>query len=708
MTQSETKRRFDAPAIARLLDPASVAIVGASDKPGALGASVLANLERNGFGGAIHLINPKRDEIGGRPCIASADDLPEGVDCAVLAIPRPAVLDTMRSLAARKVGAAIIFSAGFAEDGEAGMAEQAELARIAAEANMLVEGPNCLGAVNHVAGTPLTFVETECRKPDGKAVAVVSQSGAMAAVLATTLQSRDLSISYTVSTGNEAVSGVEDYLEWLEGDDQTDTIAMIVEHFRQPQRFLASARRLAEAGKRVVLLHPGRSAAARESAATHTGAIAGDHAVMRTLSRDAGVLLCDTLQELADVTELGLLSPAMPDGGVAVVGESGAFKALTLDLAEQLDVPLAPLTEQSNPALREALPDFVPVSNPLDITAMGLSQPNIYTDTITALLDDDSVSAVVCGIIQTDETTVRLKFPAIRAAVSDRVLTKPMVYAGLDEGAPIPEALLADLREAGIPVFPSSERVFRALRILGGRKVPRSSDAAGAGLALDGFDAVAGAVPEYRAKQILAPVGIPFPNGAFAATVDDAVAAAQSVGYPVALKAQAATLGHKSDAGGVKLNLADEAALRAAWADVEASVARYDSSVVLDGMLIEAMGERGVEMIVGARRDPEWGTVMLVGFGGVTAELLADVTLIAPESSVEEIEQAILSLKQAPLLTGYRGSASTDVRALAETVARLAAVMQANERIEEVDLNPVIVRPEGVVALDALMEVAPA
>jgi len=707
MTQDASTSRFGAQAIARLIDPASIAIVGASDKSGALGASVLANLERNGFDGTIHLINPKRDSIGGHPCLASADDLPEGVDCAVLAIPRPAVLETMRSLAARKVGSAIIFSAGFAEDGDAGIAEQNELAEIAAHAGMLVEGPNCLGCVNHVTGKAMTFVETECRKPEGDGVAIVSQSGAMAAVLSTTLQSRGLPISYSISTGNEAVSGVEDYLEWLEQDAATSSVAMIVEHFRKPQRFLASARKLAAAGKRVILLHPGRSAAARESAATHTGAIAGDHAVMRTLSRDAGVLLCDTLQELGDVVELGLLCPPVQSGGVAVVGESGAFKALTLDLLEQLGVQLATLSEQDNPALRAALPDFVPVSNPLDITAMGLSQPNIYTDTLTALLDDDNVSAVVLGIIQTDETTARLKFPAFIRAMEGRTLTKPLIYAGLDEGADVPEAMLTELRNVGIPVFPSNERVFRALKIIASHGDIGESQAR-PGIALEVLADQSGVIPEYRAKALLAPAGIAFPAGTFATDVEAAVNAADKLGYPVALKAQSANLGHKSEAGGVKLNLADEAALRAGWQSVETSVKAYDASVSLDGMLVEAMGERGIEMIVGARRDPDWGSVLLVGFGGVTAELLGDVCLIAPDMGAADIEREILSLRQAQLLTGFRGSPKVDVAALANLVARLGDVMRANERIVEVDLNPVIVGTHGVVALDALMEVAPA
>ena len=273
----------------RLLRPQSVAVVGASDKPGALGATLITNLDRAGFAGDIWPINPKRDAIGARKCLADIADLPPGVDVAVLAIPRPAVLETVRALAARGVGAAIVFSAGFAEDGPEGLAEQAEIARIANSAGMVIEGPNCLGLVNHVDRIPLTFVEAFCEPPAWRpAVGVVSQSGAMAAVLGTVLIARAVPTSFSISTGNEAVSGVEDYVEWLIDDPDTHVIAMIVEQFRKPARFLAAALRERAAGKPIVLLHPGTSSAARESAATHTGAMAGDYQLMAPKLRAPG------------------------------------------------------------------------------------------------------------------------------------------------------------------------------------------------------------------------------------------------------------------------------------------------------------------------------------------------------------------------------------------------------------------------------------
>lgn len=698
--------RLERASIARLLKPRSVAVVGASDKPGALGATLISNLDRAGYAGAIYPINPNRDKIGERACLPSVDALPDGVDVAVLAIPRAFVLDTIRGLAARGVGSAIIFAAGFAEDGEAGMAEQAEIGRIAAESGIVIEGPNCLGMVNHVDGVPLTFVETAIVPPAGRrSVSVVSQSGAMAAVLCTTLLARELACSYSVSTGNEAASGVEDYLDWLVDDADTSVIAMIVEQFRDPARFIAAADRARAAGKPIVLLHPGKSSAARESAATHTGAMAGDYKLMRAKVERTGVIFAETLQELGDIAEILVRCAAMSHPSAAVLGESGAFKALTLDLAEELGLPLADLHDEDSPELRAALPPFVPVSNPLDITAQGLSQPIIYTQSLGALMDDARVGAVVAGIIQSDPITAKIKVPAIVAALDGRAISKPLVFAGLDEGADMPAHYIADLRARGIPWFPTTERAFRALAALTRRAALDLTNAAPDALSVAGLGDYAGVVAEYQAKALLGPLGISFPSGQFAADAEAAVAAAEAVGYPVAMKAQAAALGHKSDAGGVMLNLADADAVRAAFPKMVANVAAYNASITLDGVLIEKMGKRGLEMIVGAKNDPEWGPVVLAGFGGVTAEILADVALITPDLSEEAIVDKLYGLKQAALLKGYRGSPALDVAALAKLIRQISAVLLAEPRIAEMDLNPVILHPvgEGVVALDALM-----
>jgi acyl-CoA synthetase (NDP forming) len=700
--------------VERLLRPQSVAIVGASATPGALGAAVVANLERMQFSGQMYLINPNRGTIGARTCLKAIEELPLGVDVAVLAIPRAAVISAVKSLSARQVGAAIIFSAGFAEGGASGLADQRELARIAAETGLVIEGPNCLGLVNYVDGIALTFVETPALALGARpGIGIVSQSGAMAAVIAVMLTAKHLGISYSVSTGNEAASGVEDYVEFLLDDAHTQVIALIVEQFRRPKRFLELAGRARAAGKPIVLLHPGRSRAARESAATHTGALAGDYSVMRTHVERAGVLVTETLEEFGDVLDVAARCSASPSGGAAVLTESGAFKALTLDLCEEIGLPLPIVTDESAPLLRTALPEFVPVSNPVDLTAQGLVDPGLYRRVLAALLQDERFGCVIFAIIQTDERTCAAKFPTIIEAIRELKSKKPMVFAGLDEGAAVPEEYIAQLRALQVPYFPSPGRALRAVARTCAAAKARAGAATDGGPAHKSVDAPqlhlqllgGGPIPEYRAKEILKPLGVPFPVGRMVKTVEAAARAAADIGYPVVFKAQSADLPHKSDAGGVVLNIKDAHGIAAAWARLHANITRSRPDLLLEGVLVEHMSKPGVELIIGGRNDPDWGPIMLAGFGGVQAEILKDVRFMAPDLSIDEITCELNKLKSGELLRGYRGAPALDVLAVAQIVARLGALLLAEASLKEIDLNPVIVYPTGAgaIALDALI-----
>ena len=690
----------------RLLRPRSVAIVGASPTPGSFGASILANLDNAGYKGQIHLINPKRSEIGGRSCVASVDDLPEGVDCAVLAIPRVAVIETVLACARRKVGGVIIFSAGFAEAGEQGRLEQLRLGEIAREHGMVIEGPNCLGIANYVDGIPLTFIVTDMPPfTPGLGVAIVSQSGAMAAVLGVSLRHHGLQVTYSASTGNEAASGVEEFLEYMIADEHSRVIAMIVEQFRKPKKLLALAKRAREAGKRIVLLHPGSSSEARASAATHTGALAGDYNLMRTKVAHAGIVVVDTLEELVDVTDILTRCPNLPVGGAAVFTESGAFKALTLDLCERLALPLPALAGATADALRAVLPDFIPPTNPLDITAQGLIDPELYRRCIPPVLADEQYGSLVLAIILTDETTSGLKFPPILAALRDIKPTKPVIFAGLDEGAKIDPAYVDQLRELGVPFFPSSDRAFRALAHVTRHAMKMQTVSDTATLAIESKALPIGVIPEYLSKKLLASAGIRVPVGELATTAEEAKAIAAKIGYPVVLKAQAAALTHKSDVGGVALKLQDAEAVAAGWNKMQSDIATALPDLKLDGILVETMGKWGTELIVGAHCDPEWGPVLLIGLGGVMAEALGDTRLIVPGLSRESVVAELLQLKSAALLRGFRGAPPVDLEAAADIVVRLGEFVLANPSVREVDINPVIVygKGEGAVALDALI-----
>jgi acyl-CoA synthetase (NDP forming) len=404
----------------------------------------------------------------------------------------------------------------------------------------------------------------------------------------------------------------------------------------------------------------------------------------------------------------------LPVGGLAYVTESGAFKALTLDLCDQLGLALPAISNVDSPALRAAIPDFVPVSNPLDITAQALVDPDLYRRALAALVDDPRFGSVVLGIIQTDPATCDLKFPHIIKALVDLKPVKPVIFAGLDEGAVVPAHYVQQLRDLQVPYFPSPDRALRAIARLAASALPTPATGAAvtratvADVVLPAVDPVEqGVIAEWRAKQLLAPAGIEFPPGRFARTVAEALAAAAELGFPVVLKAQSRELSHKSDAGGVLLGLADAPALQAGWQQLHENIALHRPGLELEGVLVEKMGEPGVELIIGARNDPDWGVVVLAGFGGVQAEILKDVRLMTPDMGHAEIVQELACLKSAALLQGFRGSPTLDVDAVALLIARLSHWLQAHGEVGEVDLNPVIVHPvgRGALALDALMQV---
>lgn len=693
------------PLLRRLLNPRSVAIVGASETPGSLGESVLSNLEDAGFAGDLYLVNPRRAQVRGRACLPSIDALPADVDCAILAIPKDGVLHAAEACAMRKVGSLIVFSAGFRESGEAGRIAEDRLAAIARDHAMALEGPNCLGFVNYVDRTPLTFIRTSMGEPvRGPSVAVLSQSGALAAVLGVNLHHCGLEISYSISTGNEAVCGMEDFLEYLLEDEHTKVFVMVAEQIRSPRRFLDLAARAQSLGKFLVLLHPGSSAAARRSAITHTGAMTGDYQVMRAKAANAGVVVVDTLEELVDVAQLLIHRPLLSQGGAAVLTESGAFKALALDLCERIGLHLPELSTSAAGALRQVLPEFIPPTNPMDLTAQALVDPGLYRRTIPIFLAEDGFGSIVLVIIFTDTATCELKFPPILDAIRNLSTTKPVIFAALDEGAPAPVRYIEELRHLGVPFFPSPERALRALARVTQAAAQRNRTIELSARPI-GLPAMSGNVPEWRCKQMLGGCGIPFPEGALAQSLDEANAIAARIGFPIALKAQSADLPHKSDVGGVILGIADSDALAAGWEKLRRDLARIEPGLIPDGVLVERMAKPGIELFAGARNDPEWGPVLLAGFGGVLAEALHDVRLLVPGLSVEAIEAELHKLQCSPVLRGFRGGLRCDVRAAAQIVFALSEIVAANPAIQEIDLNPIVVYSDGVgaMALDAFM-----
>ncbi len=693
----------------RLLRPRSIAIIGASADPRAFGGFVQTNLERAGYAGTLHLVSRSSAEINGRPCVKTVAELPEGVDVAVLAIPEAGVLEAVQQLAARGCHAAVLFASGYAETGDEGRARQEAVARAAGA--MAIVGPNCMGYTNFENGVALTFELIAPRPARGQpGVGIVAQSGFMAATLRDAFIGRGLTITTQFSTGNEASVSVEDVIAAYLDDAQTRVIAVYAEQLRRPALFLQLASRARRIGKPIVMLMPGRSERARHAAASHTGALAGDHATACALLEREAVVQVDTLDELFDTTAVLLRHPQPPRGGTAFVTGSGAMKNIALDFADAIGLPLPALSAPTVQWLAEKLPGYAVPENPLDYTTIGVRQPGLIGEILHTMAGDPAIGSVLLSIPVGPTMAQRDKAEHIVPALAS--CPKPAVLVLTGDNGPIEPFFVEAIQSAGVTLFRSADRALRALQRVSayGESLARAARAdAAAGTAAPAALPLPGAVPangiyaEWQGKQWLAAAGIAVPRGALARSADEAAAIARDIGYPVVLKAQASELPHKSDVGGVLVNLADEAALRAGWSTLMANIARHRPDLALDGALVEAMGARGLELVVGARRDPDWGPVLLVGLGGVWIEALKDVRLLAADVAEEDIVAALRQLKAAPLLAGLRGAAGADLAAIARVVRAIGMQMRADTRIAEIDVNPLVAYPDRVLALDALL-----
>jgi acetate---CoA ligase (ADP-forming) len=690
-----------------LLRPRSVAIVGASPDRGTIGANALENLLRAGYQGELHLVSRSRKEINGHPCVPSIDDLPLGIDAVVLVVPEAVVVDSVAACARRQAGSAVVFASGFAETGGEGKDKQDRITAIARESGMMLLGPNCIGFRNFADGVALTFepvaepvVQTGLAHQSG--VAVIAQSGAMTSNLRLALLAKGVPVTCAISTGNEADLGVEDFL--ADGLDRPGNrvFALFIEQVRRPPLFLDLVRRAHREGKPIVMLHPGRTESARETAKSHTGAFAGDYQVMRAVLAHEGVVPVDTMDELFDTTALLVRWPEPSPLPIGAISNSGAFRGIAHDFCGDIGLPLANLTEETKAKLKDMLPAYAAIDNPLDITTVGLAQPQVFGNTAQAVLDDPGVGGVVLAFIPGAPEFQMVRCHSLLPAIEHS--PKPVAFSMFGDETRLVEEFPRTLRERGLPLFRSPDRALRAMgrvNAYGRARAQRVTSSTPLAQPIPIIER--GTVPEYRAKAYLSSLGISVPRSGFAKHLHEARAIAASIGYPVVLKAQAAALPHKTEAGGVIVNIADDAALHAQWQVLQDNVSRTRPDVTLDGVLVETMAKPGLEMIIGARRDPEWGPVLVVGLGGIWTEALKDVVLLSPDIDEDQIVASLATLKGAVLLDGMRGAPPSDKRAIAKVASGLAALMRATPDLLDVEINPLIAYPDGALALDALM-----
>ena len=690
-----------------LFAPRNIVLVGASDRNWS--ARVYENLRRLAFPGPVRLVNPNRTELWGERCFATLDDLPERPDHLALFLPADLSLDVLEA-GGGGARSASLYAAGFGEGGEAeGHARAQRLRGALAATRIAAVGPNCMGLA--VGRSRLCTVPDEQLSPlEPGPVAVLTQSGMLVQTVSRGVESAGLPLSYLISCGNQIGLTFADYIDALAEDPELRVIACYMEAAPDSPRFFAAARKARARGKTVVVVKIGGSQEARRAALAHTGSLAGSHAAFDVYAQESGVVRVDTLEDMIEAVAY-LARAARPKGPrIAAMTNSGALKSLLTEGAETTGAQFASLSPATHARLHAALADAEP-SMPFD-TKRTLSTQQ-YLGCVQALHDDPGVDVVL------------LAEELPRAAGIERKLSNFLALdAWVGEGAAKPVAFFSPLtlretdymREtrARLPATPWLRDLTKALRTVTRLAEPpfeplpvHETPAMRADLVARWRARAAAceaptALNEAESKALLRAYGVPMATEDTARDADGAALAASRIGYPVVMKAVSAAVPHKSDAGLVLLNLADESAVRAA-ADVIAERCAA-LGAPLEGLLVARQMTGGVEMVMGAHRDPEMGPVLMVGMGGVWLEVLADVAFGPPGLDMARARDMIARTKASRLLAGYRGAPAGDIGALAQALTALGAlVADLGDVIESIDVNPILVRPDGAFALDGLV-----
>lgn len=694
----------------RLIDPASVAIVGLSRKETSFGARAAFNLRH--FSGTVFGINPSADEIHGIQTFSSLRALPMVPDCAVIAVPVDAVEVIVEECAAAGVGGCVIFASGFAETGrEDRIALQDRLTAIARASALRIVGPNCIGLVNNVTKAGLSFTSGYASSPpEVGPVAIVSQSGGLGQAIAQ-VGRRGGGWSHYMAAGNSCDVDVCDYISYLADDPVCRVITCVTEGLRDGDRLLAAAEKALAADKPIVMYKIATGDDAAKAAMSHTGTLAGSNAAYEAAYARAAIVKVDNIEDVYHTANFMAKAGRPKASGVAAVAASGGACVIALDKAEKFGVAMPKPGPETQRILDANVPDFGNPSNPCDITAQVATNPDSYAACLEALLDDPAYGAVVIMMpsIVEGKTPDNVRMFAKLAQAAE----KPVALAWLSEWKDGPGAELAESQDS-VARFPSTERAFAAISawlerdaVIRNRDVrPRSglNRPDGAAKVAQILATVGHTLSERESKAIVAAYGVPVAEDHVVRDVEGAVQAARLLGYPVVLKVESADIPHKTEAGVVRLALRDDDAVRVAHADIMAAAARIEPAPRVAGVLVQPMIGAGVEVVVGARVDPTFGPMVVVGLGGIMVELLKDSAVELAPVTRAQADAMIARLKGVALLTGFRGSDAIDLDGMAATVVAVSELIADHaDRIAEIDVNPVICSPARVIAVDALI-----
>lgn len=688
--------------------PASIAVIGATPRPASVGRAVFQNLLASGSRAVVYPVHPRERSVLGVRAYPCVEEIPDPVELAVIIVPAEAVLGVVQECGRRKVPAAVILTAGFKEIGPEGAARQEAVARVAREAGVRLIGPNCLGIINASPDAAMNATFARGMPPPGR-VAFLSQSGAMGVAGLEIMREEGFGLSKFAALGNKADLDECDLLEYLANDPETGVILLYVEDLERPKRFLEISRSITrDKGKPIVAIKSGRTAEGARAASSHTGALAGSDEAYDTLFLQSGVLRVERLDELFEYAWAFANQPVPRGKRAAIVTNAGGPGILATDAAVRNGLELARFEESTARRLAEALPRTAALQNPVDV--IGDADADRFARALRIVLEDPNVDGAI--LICTPQLMTDLERTAQGVAEAARKCDKPLLasFLALRDAGEMP----AILRRAKVPNYATPESAVRALAAMGRFaewihrppsevRVFDDVDRAAARAALEAARRAGRAfMTEPETFEVFRAYRLPLPPFAFAAGRDQAVAAAERIGYPVVLKIVSPDIVHKFDVGGVRVNLRSADEVAAAFDGIARKAREAAPESRFEGIFVQAFVAGGIETIVGARRDPHFGPILMFGLGGTAVEIFRDVTFrIAPirEGSAHRM---IRQIRGFPLLDGFRGQPKADLASVAEVLMRLSQMVTEHEEIEELDVNPLKVLPEGrgAMALD--------
>jgi len=699
----------------KLLCPSSIIVVGASDDFVKIGGRVMKYLLKFGYNGEIYPVNPKYQNIQDIRCYPSIADVPEQVDTALIAIRASLVPQTVRECAEHGVKTAIVFSAGFAEIGGKGVENQETLRTLISETGIRVCGPNCIGIINFndkIAMSFTGFLEIDKLIPGG--VGFISQSGALGGTLLSRAQDRKIGFSYFISTGNEVDLDIVDFMDFMVDAPDTFVIAAYVEQIRNTGKFLRVAERALEVGKPIIVLKVGETESGKRAASSHTGALTGSDIAYSAAFKQKGVIRVEEYDDLIETMMLFSKSNLPRGGRVGVIsGTGGGAIIMTDKITKRGSLSLPPLFESTKEKLSKATMSFASIGNPVDLTGQLYEAPQMYRQALDLLAQDDNIDIVmpIVSMVAKERAVDRAS-----AIIHTSTLTsKPVVTWWTAGSLSKPGFKLLD--ESRVALFKSPDRCIRALsslvaysqfrkEFLGTKKEEERkrtmADEATISLCRKGQ------LSEHEAKVILSSYGIPVTREEVATSEEEAVEIASQLGYPVALKISSHQISHKSDAGGVKVNLNNELEVRECYREIIDNCRKYDSSAVIEGVLVQEMvTDEGTEVIVGVSTDPAFGLMVVFGLGGIFVEVMRDISVRILPVTPRDAWAMVREIKGYEILEGTRGKKPRDIDGIVDLILKISNLAtDLSQFISEIDLNPVIVfgHGKGVKVIDALIK----